>query len=167
LSHVRDGASGLFLCGVGVREVLRNGNHLTIFEEFADGGCAGHLYHWLGDRWEPPLPLGVEAPERSQSRGRGMIERFGAAHATTRRRHDNEYRGQSHARGDPSGRPGRSAPMLAPIGRSSSSSAGYVDYKVSVGGTAREAILDEIKRAHRAAGQPVEAAGWLFGWHRP
>ena len=43
----------------------------------------------------------------------------------------------------------------------------YVDFKVSIGSTAREAILAEITRAHRAAGQPVEAGGWLFGWHRP
>lgn len=43
----------------------------------------------------------------------------------------------------------------------------YVDFKVSIGSTAREAILEEIKRAHRAAGKAVEAGGWLFGWHRP
>ena len=43
----------------------------------------------------------------------------------------------------------------------------YVDYRVSLGNSAREAILDEIKRAHRDAGQEVEAAGWLFGQYRP
>ena len=43
----------------------------------------------------------------------------------------------------------------------------YVDYRVSLGTSAREAILTEIKRAHRDAGQEVEAAGWLFGQYRP
>jgi proteasome lid subunit RPN8/RPN11 len=44
---------------------------------------------------------------------------------------------------------------------------GFVDYEVSVGSTAREQILDEIKRAHRAAGEEVECGGWLFGPYRP
>jgi hypothetical protein len=43
----------------------------------------------------------------------------------------------------------------------------HVDYSVSLGSSARSDILAEIKRAHRAAGQDVEAAGWLFGQYRP
>jgi hypothetical protein len=44
---------------------------------------------------------------------------------------------------------------------------GHVDYEVTLGSTARKQILDEIQRAHRAAGQEIEAAGWLFGMYRP
>lgn len=44
---------------------------------------------------------------------------------------------------------------------------GYVDYKVSLGSSARKAIIAEIERAHQAAGEAVEAAGWLFSQYRP
>ena len=38
---------------------------------------------------------------------------------------------------------------------------------VTLGSGAREDILTEIRRAHQAAGEAVEACGWLFAWHRP
>ena len=44
---------------------------------------------------------------------------------------------------------------------------GYVDYRVSLGSSARKDILSEIDRAHQAAGEAVEAAGWLFSQYRP
>ena len=44
---------------------------------------------------------------------------------------------------------------------------GFVDYKVSLGSSARKDIRSEIDRAHQAAGEAVEAAGWLFGQYRP
>jgi hypothetical protein len=43
----------------------------------------------------------------------------------------------------------------------------FVDYKVGLSPNAREDILDEIRRAHREAGQEIEVGGWLFGPHRP
>jgi len=44
---------------------------------------------------------------------------------------------------------------------------GFVDYRINLGSSAREDILAEIERAHRAAGGAVKAAGWLFSQYRP
>jgi len=44
---------------------------------------------------------------------------------------------------------------------------GYVDYSVSLGSENKRDILAEITRAHQAAGEAVEAAGWLFSQWRP
>jgi hypothetical protein len=43
----------------------------------------------------------------------------------------------------------------------------FVDYTVELGTYARKAIVDEIKRAHSAAGEAVETGGWLLGQFRP
>jgi Prokaryotic homologs of the JAB domain len=43
----------------------------------------------------------------------------------------------------------------------------FVSYKVDLTPEVKEAILDEIKRAHRDAGEQIEVAGWLFAPYRP
>lgn len=44
---------------------------------------------------------------------------------------------------------------------------GFVDYSVSLGSENKKDILAEVTRAHQAAGEAVEAAGWLFSQYRP
>jgi hypothetical protein len=44
---------------------------------------------------------------------------------------------------------------------------GFVDYSVTLGDGARRDILGEIRRAHQAAGEAIEACGWLFSQYRP
>jgi hypothetical protein len=43
----------------------------------------------------------------------------------------------------------------------------FVGYKVDLTPQVKEAILNEIRRAHKEAGEEIEAAGWLFAPYRP
>jgi hypothetical protein len=139
-----------------MREVRRHRDHLTVYEEFPDGTCRGRYFTRNADgEWQPELPDDVEVPvERSVAGSpRGTIERIGGAtgfgsvrtkkRAPTRARPERSYRDvELRLRG-------------------------YVDYEVKLGSTARETIIDEIKRAHRVGGPATETGGFLFGQWRP
>ena len=64
-----------------MKQVRRQGNVVSLFEEFADGGYVAKLFYQHGDgSWHPPLPADVAAElgvERSRSFGVDEIERIG------------------------------------------------------------------------------------------
>ena len=57
-------------------------NTITTFEEFADGSWEGRMYSLIGGRWRPPLPIGLEVPERNAAPERTTLERIGARHGS-------------------------------------------------------------------------------------
>ena len=46
-----------------MREVTaHDADHVTVFEEFADGTCEARYFSRIGGLWQPPLPTDLELP---------------------------------------------------------------------------------------------------------
>lgn len=123
---------------------------LQVTDDFSAGGA---LYYYKGRGvFNPPLPAELSM-ERTLLGTAQQMERVGGPTGF----HRAGIRQRAPRRKPPSERSYRDVELREH----------FVDYRVTLGSSAREAILDEIRRAQRDAGQEVEAAGWLFGQYRP
>jgi len=67
-----------------VRSARRQGNWLTLFDDFGSRGFRVRLFHLTADGWDPPLPPDIEVPSVEETAR--SISRSASSRATSARR---------------------------------------------------------------------------------
>jgi hypothetical protein len=120
-----------------MKEVRRDGDVISTFEQFGDGTCAGRLFYRVNGRWQPPLPPDVEPPIGTDEPSRSIARSSSAL--------------------------GHLLEAVEIRTRSTEPETFCVDLSIQ----ATRDILEEVSFVRRSFdGEPREAAGYLFSAQR-